>query len=235
MPGRLADRDVDSVTYAFVARARPARASRPGLAVQSPGRPRWRRPGHGHRPQHIRDPRRLKHAWVRRNLGYPKITTSRPSSPTAGGPFPGILPLSVILGSRIASTKGGLRSGVTHVTACANDGRASAAAAADRMILETRINASRMILPSHHPHLQTIVREMRRPVPASTHVAALNRCTFQGLTTGRVSVSVSGITAPAGRDLPEPSLSMRAHSHRRNTRADRRATAAPPRPSRFPN
>ncbi len=134
MLGRLADRDVDSVSYAFVARARPARAGRAGLAVQSPGRPRWRRPGHGHRPQHIRDPRRLKHARVRRNLGYSKITTSRPSSPTAGGPFPGILPLSVILGSRIASTKGGLRSGVTHVTVCANEGRASAAAAADRMI-----------------------------------------------------------------------------------------------------
>ena len=88
MPGRLVDRDVDAVTYAFVARARPARTSRPGLAVQSPGRPRWRRPGHGHRPQHIRDPRRLKHAWLRRNLWYSKITTSRPSSPTAGGPFP---------------------------------------------------------------------------------------------------------------------------------------------------
>ncbi len=35
MPGRLADRNVDAVTYAFVARARPARASRPGLAVHS--------------------------------------------------------------------------------------------------------------------------------------------------------------------------------------------------------
>jgi len=88
MPGRLAGRDVDAVTYAFVARARPARAGRPGLAVQYPGRPRWRRPGHGHRPRRIRDPRRLKHARVRRNLRYPKITTSRPSSPTAGGPFP---------------------------------------------------------------------------------------------------------------------------------------------------
>ncbi len=145
------------------------------------------------------------------NLGYSKITTSRPSSPTAGGPFPGILPLLVILGSRIASTKGGLRSGVTHVTVCANDGRASAAAAGRMLFRKRASNASRMILPSHHPHLQTIVREMPGPVPASTHVAALDRCTFQGLTTGRVSVSVSGITAPAGRDLPEPSLSMLAH------------------------
>ena len=132
MPGRLADRDVDAVTYAFVARARPAWASRPGLAVQSPGRPHWLRPGHGHRQRHIRDPRRLKHAWVRRNLWYSNITTSRPSFPTAGGLFPDILPLLVILGSRIASTKGGLRSGVTHVTVCANDGHASAAAAAGR-------------------------------------------------------------------------------------------------------
>jgi hypothetical protein len=57
-----------------------------------------------------------------------------------------------------------------------------------------------------------------RPVPASTHVAALDRCTFQGLTTGRVSVSGHGITAPPARDLPEPSLSMLAYSHRRNTR-----------------
>ena len=60
---------------------------------------------------------------------------------------------------------------------------------------------------------------MPRPVPASTHVAALDRCTFQGLTTGRVSVSGHGITAPPARDLPEPSLSMLAHSHHRNTRA----------------
>ena len=60
---------------------------------------------------------------------------------------------------------------------------------------------------------------MPRPVPASTHVAALDRCTFQGLTTGRVSVSGHGITAPPARDLPEPWLSMLAHPHRRNTRA----------------
>jgi len=58
-----------------------------------------------------------------------------------------------------------------------------------------------------------------RPVPASTHVAALSPCTFQGLTTGRVSVSGHSITAPPARDLPEPSLSMLAHSHHRNTRA----------------
>ena len=45
---------------------------------------------------------------------------------------------------------------------------------------------------------------MPRPVPASTHAAALDRCTFQGLTTGRVSVSGHGITAPPARDLPEP-------------------------------
>jgi hypothetical protein len=76
-----------------------------------------------------------------------------------------------------------------------------------------------MILPSHHPHLQTIVREMPRPVPAGTHVAALDRCTFRGLTTGRASVSGHGITAPPAREVPEPSLSMPAHSHRRNTRA----------------
>ncbi len=50
----------------------PCSASRgkpPRIGRAFPGRPRWRRPGHGHRPQHIRDPRRLKHAWVRRNLG----------------------------------------------------------------------------------------------------------------------------------------------------------------------
>jgi hypothetical protein len=76
-----------------------------------------------------------------------------------------------------------------------------------------------MILPSHHPHLQTIVRQMLRPVPAGTHAAALDRCTFRGLTTGRVSVSGHGITAPPAREVPEPSLSMPAHSHRRNTRA----------------
>ena len=75
---------------------------------------------------------------------------------------------------------------------------------------------------------------MPRPVPASTHVAALDRCTFQRLTTGRVSVSGHGITAPPARDLPELWLSMLAHSHRRNTRTARRTTAAPPRSSRFP-
>ena len=36
--------------------------------------------------------------------------------------------------------------------------------------------------------------------------------TFQELTTGRVSVSGHGITAPPARDLPEPSLSVLAHS-----------------------
>jgi hypothetical protein len=72
--------------------------------------------------------------------------------------------------------------------------------------LETRINAPRMILPSHHPHLQTIVRQMLRPVPASTRAAALDRCTFQGLTTGRVSVSGHGITAPPRPRPPEPWL-----------------------------
>jgi hypothetical protein len=60
---------------------------------------------------------------------------------------------------------------------------------------------------------------MPRPVPAGTHVAALDRCTFRGLTTGRASVSGHGITAPPAREVPEPSLSMPAHSHRRNTRA----------------
>ncbi len=60
--------------------------------------------------------------------------------------------------------------------------------------------------------MQTIVRECPGPVPASTHVAALDRCTFQGLTTGRVSVSGHGITAPPARDLPGPWLSMLAHS-----------------------
>ncbi len=60
---------------------------------------------------------------------------------------------------------------------------------------------------------------MPQPVPASTHVAALDRCTFQALTTGRVSVSGHGITAPPARDLPEAWLSMIAH-HRRNTRTD---------------
>ena len=53
---------------------------------------------------------------------------------------------------------------------------------------------------------------MPGPVPASTHVPALDRCTFQALTTGRVSVSGHGITAPPARDLPEPWLSMIAHS-----------------------
>ena len=43
--------------------------------------------------------------------------------------------------------------------------------------------------------------------------------TFQGLTTGRVSVSGHGITAPPARDLPEPWLDMLAHSHRSKTRA----------------
>ena len=172
MPGRPAGRDVDAVTYAFVARARPAWAGRPGSAVQSPGRPRWRRPGHGHRPQHIRDPRRLKHAWVRRNLGYSEITTSRPSSPTASGPFPDILPLSVILGSRIASTKGGLHSGVTHVTVCANDGHASAAAAADRIIFRNAhqcVAHDSSVTPSSFANYGT---RNARPVPASTHAPA---------------------------------------------------------------
>ena len=36
MPGRLDDRDVDAVTYAFVARARPARAGRPGFGRAIP-------------------------------------------------------------------------------------------------------------------------------------------------------------------------------------------------------
>jgi hypothetical protein len=36
----------------------------------------------------------------------------------------------------------------------------------------------------------------------------------------RLHVSGHGITAPPARDLPEPWLSMLAHSHRRNTRAN---------------
>ena len=83
-------------------------------------------------------------------------------------PFPGILPLSVILGSRIASTKGGLHSGVTHVTACANDGHASAAAAADRIIFRNAhqcVAHDSSVTPSSFANYST---RNARPVPAST-------------------------------------------------------------------
>jgi hypothetical protein len=51
---------------------------------------------------------------------------------------------------------------------------------------------------------------MSRPVPASTHVAALDRCNFQGLTTGRVSVSGHGITASPPR---RPQLARTVAEH----------------------
>src|SRR5271165_332364 len=74
-----------------------------------------------------------------------------------------------------------------------------------------------MILPSHHPHLRTIVREMPRPVPASTHVAALERCHLPGADHRAGQRERPRHHRPA-RDLPEPWLSMLAHSHRKNTR-----------------
>ncbi len=150
-------------------------------------------------------------------------------------PFPGILPLSVILGSRIASTKGGLRSGVTHVTVCANDGHASAAAAADRMIFG---NAHQCVAHDSSVTPSSLANYSTRNVPAGPgeHTSrSAGSMHLPGADNRAGQRQRPRHHHPARPRPPEPWLSMLAHFYRWNIRAGPGATAAPPRLSRFPN